>query len=98
MFKLVIKLIFCIQISFESFQQIDTMILMRMVKNSQSSQNRKFSMSLQYLKKEVKDEVDFLRADKHQSFPKNTLGIKASYKFNIIIINGHDQALSNYSK
>ena len=55
-------------------------------------------MSLQYLKNEVKDEVDFLRADKHQSFPKNTLGIKVSYKFNIIIINGHDQSLSNYSK
>ena len=93
----VIKLIFCIQVSFESFQQIATMILMGTVKNSQSSQNR-FSMSLQYLKKEVKDEVDFLHADKHQSFPKNTLGIKVSYKFNIIIINGHDQAFSNYSK
>ena len=25
-------------------------------------------MSLQYLEKEVKDEVDFLHADKHQSF------------------------------
>ena len=38
------------------------------VKHSQSSQNSKFAMSLQYLKKEVKDEVDFLDADKHQSF------------------------------
>ena len=47
-------------------------------------------MSLQYLKKEVKDEVDFLHADKHQSFLKvyfNTLGIKISYKVDIIIIN-----------
>ena len=47
-------------------------------------------MSLQYLKKEVKDEVDFLHADKHQSFLKvyfNTLGIKVSYKVDIIIIN-----------
>ena len=68
---------------------------------TQSLQNRKFVMSLQYLKKEVKDEVDFLHADKHQSFLKvyfNTLGIKVSYKVNIIIINGHDQAFSNYSK
>ena len=44
------------------------MILMETVKHSQSSQNSKFAMSLQYLKKEVTDEVDFLRADKHQSF------------------------------
>ena len=74
------------------------MILMGMVKHSQSSQNSKFAMSLQYLKKEVKDEVDFLHADKHQSFLKvyfNTLGIKVSYNVDIVIINGHDQVLSN---
>ena len=56
---------------------------MRMVKSSKGSQNSKFAMSLQYLKKEVKDEIDFLHADKHQSFVKvysNTLGIKVSYK------------------
>ena len=34
-----------------------------MVKNSQSSQNSKFAMSLQYFKKEVKAEVGFLYAD-----------------------------------
>ena len=44
-----------------------------------------------------------MHADKHQSFSKlyfNTFGIKVSYKFDIIIIviNGHDQAFSNYSK
>ena len=56
-----------------SFLQIDSM---EMVKNSQSSQNSKFAMSLQYLKKEVKAEVDFLHAEfpslfqhfEHQSF------------------------------
>ena len=40
-------------------------------------------MSLQYLKKEVRDEVDFLHADKYQSFLEvdlNILGIKVSYK------------------
>ena len=39
-------------------------------------------MYLKYLKKEVRDEVDFLHADKHQSFLQvnfNTLGIKGSY-------------------
>ena len=53
-------------------------------------------MSLQYLKKEVRYEVDFLHVDKHQSFLQidfNTLGIKVSYKV-IIIIDGHDQAFS----
>ena len=29
-------------------------------------------MSLQFIKKEVKDEVDFLYADKHQSLEKST--------------------------
>ena len=43
----------------ESSLQIDTMILMGMVKHSQSSQNSKFAMFLQYLKEEVKDEHDF---------------------------------------
>ena len=52
----------------ESLLQIDTMILMGMVKHSQNSQKSKFVMSLQYLKKEVRDKVDFLIANKHQSF------------------------------
>ena len=63
--------------------QIDTIILMRMIKHSQSSQNGRFAVSLQDLKKEIRDEVDFLHADKHQSFLQvyfNTLGIKDSYK------------------
>ena len=52
----------------ESLLQIDTMILMGMVKHSQNSQKSKFVMSLQYLKKEVRDKVDFLIANKRQSF------------------------------
>ena len=40
-------------------------------------------MSLQYLKKDVRNEVDLLHVDKHQSFLQvdfSTLGIKVSYK------------------
>ena len=40
-------------------------------------------MSLQYLKKEVRDEADFLHADKYQSFLPvefTTLGTKVFYK------------------
>ena len=39
-------------------------------------------MSAQYLQKEFKDELDFLHADKHQSFLEvdfNTLDIRVSY-------------------
>ena len=46
----------------ESLPQIDSM---QMIRNSQSSQNSKFAMSLQYLKK-LKAEFDFLPAE----FPK----------------------------
>ena len=55
---------------------------MGIIKDSQSSQNIKFALSLQFLRKEVGDE-GFLHADKHQSFLQvdfNTLGIKVSYK------------------
>ena len=67
----------------ESLLQIDTMILMVMMKHFKSSQNTRFAMSLEYVKKEVRDEVDFVDAVKHQSFPQvdfNALIIKASYK------------------
>ena len=47
--------------------QIDTMVFMVIVKHSQSSPKSKFVMSLQYLRKEVRDEVDFLHANKHQN-------------------------------
>ena len=43
---------------------------MGMVKHSQSSQDNKFAMSVQYLKKEVRDKVDF----------GMQINIKASYK------------------
>ena len=64
---------------------------MGMVKHSQSSQNSKFAMSLKYLKKEFRDEVDFLHGDKHQCFVQvdfNTLGIKVSYKVILSLLIG----------
>ena len=64
---------------------------MGMVKHSQSSQNVKFAMSLQYLQKQVRDEVDFLQADKHRSFLQvclKTLGIKVSYKLILSLFMG----------
>ena len=55
------------------------------------SQNRKFVITLQYLKKEVRDEVDFLHADKRQSFLQvdfSTLGNKVSYKVVLSLLMG----------
>ena len=38
-----------------------------MARHPQINRNNKFAISLQYCKKEVSDEVDFLHADKHES-------------------------------
>ena len=87
------KLIVYTQISIKGSYKLIVWFWWGMVKHSQNSQNSKFAI--------FKDEVDFLHGDKHQSFLKvyfNLFGIKVSYKVDIIIINGHDQAFSNYSK
>ena len=71
--------------------QIDTIILMKMIKYFQSSQNSKFAVSLQYLKKELRDEGDFLNEDKHQSFLQldfNTLVIKVFYRVILPLLMG----------
>ena len=44
---------------FARLLQIVTICLLGMVKRSQNTQNGKFAISLWYLKKEVRDEVDF---------------------------------------
>ena len=62
-----------------------------MVKYAQSFQDSKFCMSLQYLKKEIRNEVDFWHADKHQSFLQvdfNTLDIKDFYKVILLLLIG----------
>ena len=46
---------------------------MDMIKYSQSTQSDKFAIFSQYLRKEVRDGVHFLHADKHQSFYKLAL-------------------------
>ena len=51
----------------------------------------KCTISLQYLKKEVRNEVDFFRADKHQSFLQvsfNTLSIKVCFKVILSLLMG----------
>ena len=81
--KLKMKLIFCMQINIKlSYKLISTLwtskfptrlSLMGIIKHSQITQSNKFAISLQYLKKEVRDGVHFLHANKHQSFYKLAL-------------------------
>ena len=43
-------------------------LLMGMIKHSHSTQSNKLAISLQYLQKEVRNEVPFLHADKQKKF------------------------------
>ena len=52
-------------------------LLMGMTKHSENNQSDKFAISLQHLKKEVRDGVYILHADKHQSFYKSLLFFSA---------------------
>ena len=60
---------------------------MNMAKLAQSTRNNKFVKSLQYLKKEVRDKVDFCR-DKLQSIQK----------VGTVMSDGCSQACLKYSK
>ena len=55
------------------FCKVILSLLMGIIKDSESTQSNKFAISLQYLKKEVRDRVHFLHADKNQSFYKLAL-------------------------
>ena len=62
---------------------------MGVARYTQSSQNNKFAISLQYFKKEVRDKLDFLHEDKHQSFPQ------ANSIFFLPVIASHAQSNQN---
>ena len=61
---------------------------MCVVRHAQITQNNKFAISLQYLKKEVSDETDFLHTDKHESF----------LQIDIMIFDGDVQAFPKLPK
>ena len=94
------KLIFLHADMHERLLKIDTMTLIEIVKHSQSFQNSKLTMSLQYIKKEFRKGMHFSLADEHQSFLEvdfNTLGIKDVYKVILSLLLGMI-AFSKYSK
>ena len=62
------KLISCLQINVKGFIKVIVSFQAGVARHTQISQNNKLAISLQYLRKEMSDEVDLLHADKYESF------------------------------
>ena len=77
----------CMNISTKVFYKLVVSFLLVIVRHAQSTQNRKFVMSLQYLKNKGRNEVDVLHADKHEYL----------LQVNTIIYSGFGLAPPNYS-
>ena len=72
------KLIFCLQ-NTKVFYKLIVSFSMCIASHAQITQNNKFAVSLQYLKENVKDEVDFLLGDNHERFLQiNTIILRVS--------------------
>ena len=76
--KWMMTFIFSMQINREVFYKLILSFWVCVVRYAQNTQNNKFAISLQYLKKEVNDEVYFWHADKHQVFYKLILSFLVS--------------------
>ena len=61
-------MIFFISVNIKYFYKLIVSFLLIIVRYAQSTQNIRFVISLQYLKKEGRDEVDLLHENKHQIF------------------------------
>ena len=81
-------MIFSLQINTKVFYKVIVSYLLCIARHAQSTQNNKFTISLQYLMDNVKGEVDFLPADKHQRVLQS----------DTIILVGCGQACPNYQK
>ena len=62
------KLIFCLQINTKDFYKLIVPLWVCTDRHAQSIQNNKLTISLQYLKVNMKDEVDFLPEDNVKDF------------------------------
>ena len=82
------NLIFCVKINIKVFYKLVVWFLQVIVRHAQSTKSSKFIISPQYLKKEGRDEVDFLHADKHQTIQQT----------DTINLGEHGQACPDYPK
>ena len=57
------KIVFCMKININVICRLVVLFLLFKARHAQSTQNNKFVISLRYLKKEMRDEVNFLHAD-----------------------------------
>ena len=63
-----IKLIFCLQIIIKAFYEMIVSHWVCIARHAQITQNNRFAICLQYVKENMKDEVDLLPADKRRRF------------------------------
>ena len=82
------KLSFCLQINTKVFYKRVVSLWVLLARQVQSTENNQFKISLQYLKENMKDEVDFLPADKCWRF----------FQIDTIILGVCGQACPNYLK
>ena len=78
----------CLEINIKPFYKLIPLFLLAMARHAQSTQNNKFAVSLQDLKKEGRIELDFMHADKHQIF----------LQVETISFVGHGQSCPKYPK
>ena len=76
------------KINIKDLYKLVALFLLVIARHVQITQNKKFAISLQYLKNDGRDEVDFLHADIHQTI----------VQVDTINLGGHGQACSNYPK
>ena len=81
------KLIFCQRINTKVFYKLIVSLWFWVARHAQRTRN-KFTISLQYVKENAKDELDILATDKRQRF----------LKIAVIILSGCDQTCPNYPK
>ena len=80
------NMIFCMKISINVFYNLVVSFLLVIARHAQSTQNSKFVVLLQCVKKEGRGEADFLHADKHQTI----------LQVDTINLGGSGQACPNY--
>ena len=76
------------QINIKGFFRLILTCKVCVTMHTQVTQNDKFAISFQYLKKDVSDEVDFLHPDKRESL----------LQINTIIFDGDVQAFPKFAK
>ena len=82
------KLIFCLQINIKGFFTLILSFWGFVARHTQITKNNKFAISMQYLKKEVSNEVDFFHVGKHESF----------LQIDTMVFDRDGQALPNFPK